>query len=284
MTRDCSLAWKMPQNPLQLFCRLKPCALFGPTLIVVAHPDDEVVGAGAQLPKLQEPYILHVTDGAPANMADARSHGFKKRKDYAGARRRELVAAMEIAGIPSHRLIRAGKRDQEASFDLFGLTRMLAGLIEEIRPSLILCHAYEGGHPDHDAAAFATRAAVRLLRREKAQEPVLLEFALYHATPGGMAVFEFLHREKTPSILLQLSEEERSLKQRMLDCFQTQKEVLSSFPVSVELFRIALACDFTAPPHRGRLYYENFGWGMDGKTWRTLAAKALRELKLASTI
>ena len=276
--------WKMPRNPLQLFCRLKPCALFGPTLIVAAHPDDEVVGAGAQLPKLQDPYILHVTDGAPANMADAKAYGFRKRKDYAGARRRELVAAMEIAGVPPHRLIRAGKRDQGASFDLFGLTRILAGLIEEIRPSLILCHSYEGGHPDHDATAFATHAALRLLRREKIREPVLLEFALYHAAPDGMAVFEFLHREKTPSMLLQLSEEERSLKHRMLECFRTQQAVLSAFPVAVELFRIAPACDFTAPPHRGRLYYENFNWGIDGKTWRALAAKALRELKLASTI
>lgn len=38
-------------------------------LIVVAHPDDETIGFGAQLCRLRDALLLHVTDGAPRDKA-----------------------------------------------------------------------------------------------------------------------------------------------------------------------------------------------------------------------
>lgn len=74
-----------------------------PVAVIVAHPDDETVGAGAHLARTREselgPTIIHVTDGAPRNMSDALAAGFTTREDYARARRRELLAALNLAGI-----------------------------------------------------------------------------------------------------------------------------------------------------------------------------------------
>ena len=36
-----------------------------------------------------------------------------------------------------------------------------AGLIGALRPAVVITHAYEGGHPDHDTLALAVRLACR---------------------------------------------------------------------------------------------------------------------------
>jgi hypothetical protein len=45
-----------------------------------------------------------------------------------------------------------------------------------------------------------------------------------------------------------------------------------------ERFRFAPRYDFNAPPHQGKLYYENCDWGVTGETWRNLAEKACLRL------
>ena len=61
-----------------------------PVLVVAAHPDDETIGAGGMLGRMANPYVLHVTDGAPRNPDFARAAGYRSREEYARARRREL--------------------------------------------------------------------------------------------------------------------------------------------------------------------------------------------------
>src|ERR1700716_3830906 len=69
--------------------------------VIVAHPADEVVGAGCLISKLVDVTVLHVTDGAPRDMHDAEAAGFKDRGQYAQARRQECLAALEIANVPA---------------------------------------------------------------------------------------------------------------------------------------------------------------------------------------
>lgn len=46
-------------------------------LFVVAHPHDEVIGAGGSLlSHFEHSKVVYVTDGAPANMLDAQRAGF----------------------------------------------------------------------------------------------------------------------------------------------------------------------------------------------------------------
>lgn len=251
-------------------------------VLVLAHPDDEVAGAGGRLPHLPGVTIVSVTDGAPRDMRDAAAAGFATREDYARARRAERAAALALAGIAAPKQVRDfGIADQEASLSLADLAGRIADLLSTLRPEVVVTHPYEGGHPDHDAAAFAVHAATQLLQRRGIRPPAVLEQTSYHDRNGTMAVYEFLPgAHDAPVRTIELSAEERALKRRMLDCYTTQRRVLDAFPVGVERFRVAPRYGFTRAPHAGTLWYERFDWGMTGARWRDLAAAALAALEL----
>jgi LmbE family N-acetylglucosaminyl deacetylase len=252
------------------------------TLVVAAHPDDETVGAGAQLARLrQAARVVHLTDGAPRDGTDARAAGFATREAYAAARRAELLSALAEAGVPATAAFCLGYPDQEASLHLAEAARRLGREVVRQRARLVLAPAYEGGHPDHDAAAFAAATACALARRSAPGLVVqLFEYPLYHAGPDGPWQQGFLPGPG-PELDIPLAPEQQAVKRRMLDCFASQRHVLERFPCDRERFRRAPARDFTRPPHEGRLQYEGFPWGMTGERFRALAAGALRELGLA---
>lgn len=258
------------------------------TLVVVAHSDDETIGAGILLSRLADVRVLHLTNSAPRDERFIQDRFAGTREEYERTRRQELEAAMELAGIAPERLLRIeGVADQETAQVLPRLARELAGLFRQLRTEVVLTHAYEGGHPDHDSAAVAVRAAAELIRRGKGQPPEIVEMALYHARPGGAlpgadepVVQEFLPPSETAQIL-ELSSEERALKERMLDCFASQKDLLALFrPPVREVFRPAPRCDIGKPPHEGRLQYEIWGFPIDGARWRDLARDAVEELEM----
>jgi LmbE family N-acetylglucosaminyl deacetylase len=245
-------------------------------LVVAAHPDDETIGLGALLARLRDATVLHVTDGAPRDGRDTAQHGFATREAYAAARRVEALAALAIAGIGADRAPVLGIADQEASLHLVPATHRIAELVEARRPGLVVTHAYEGGHPDHDAVAFAVRAALRLLP----DPPPLAEMTGYHAGPDGIVAGRFLPPEGDV-VAFQLDVAGEATKRAMLDCFVTQRAVLAAFPTCAELLRAAPPADFTRPPHAGTLFYERFPWGMDFTRFRAVARAALDGLGLA---
>jgi hypothetical protein len=72
-----------------------------------------------------------------------------------------------------------------------------------------------------------------------------------------------------------LSEQQRTTKRRMFECFRTQQHILQWFDIGAESFRPAPTYDYTRPPHDGVLFYEQFPWGMTGVRFRSLAAEAV---------
>ena len=230
------------------------------TLIIVAHPGDETLACGALLPRLADVTILHVTDGAPRGPLDARQHGFTHWADYARARRKELERAATIAGVSAQALKSLGVPDQHAALQLAALTRALLGFIAGV--DLVLTHAYEGGHPDHDAIAFSVAAA---RGRMRGRGPLVIEMPL-HANPDDA------------SVCLRLNSEERASKARMLAEFATQQERLMGFGIRDETYRPAPAHDFTRPPIAA--LYDGYDWGITGGRFAELARAACGELGL----
>jgi LmbE family N-acetylglucosaminyl deacetylase len=248
-------------------------------LIVAPHPDDEIIGAGAHIPAVRDLWVVHATDGAPRDMRDARRNGFSTREEYARARHREALSALRLAGVGPERCLQLEFPDQEALEHMPELVRRLLSLFRGLRPDSVLAPPYEGGHPDHDSVAMSVHTAARLAKAT-GHAPRIIEYALYHAWEGRLRTGEFLPRDGSAVANLPLDPAARVLKCRMLACFTTQQQTLAQFPTEVERFRPAPSYDFTAPPHPGRLHYENLDWGISGHEWRRNARETLRNLEV----
>ena len=248
-------------------------------MVIVAHPDDECIGAGALLADVPEATIVHVTDGAPRANAAARKRGFANRDAYAEARREEVVNALAHVGIPESRIRCLGFVDGEATLRLVELCHDVIDLLLELEPEIVLTHPYEGGHTDHDATAFAVHMATGILRREGVASPVVLELTSYHQRDGRRVRSRFLPRKNLPERVLGLTPDTQMLKLRMFEEFLSQRDCLREFPVEAERFRVAPRYDFTSPPHEGTLDYERFCTTICGEEWRARASRALDLLR-----
>jgi LmbE family N-acetylglucosaminyl deacetylase len=245
-------------------------------LLVVSHPDDETIGAGALLARSTDAHVVLVTDGAPADPTlwplHVREGG---RPRYATVRRREFLAALGVAGLPPTRVHELGVADGGAIDAVPAIVDALVTLIEKIDPDSVLTHAYEGGHVDHDATSLAVWAAMMLTKRGHPHE-----MALYNQQHGNIVTHEFLHHAG-PGRTVWLDERLRAKKTAMLEHYASQKSQYSLyFDVDVERFRCGLPPDFSRPPGAEVPLYERIGAFTTGEEWRSRARQALQALGL----
>jgi LmbE family N-acetylglucosaminyl deacetylase len=248
-------------------------------MAVVAHPDDETIALGARMGRFHQAYFVHVTDGAPRNERDSRAHGFATLAEYRKARVRELARMFVTAGLDRVGRSCLNVPDQEATLNLPEITQQVARQIAHHKPEVIFTHPFEGGHPDHDACAFATHHAVQLHRARGGARPLILEAPFYNAGPSGFAAGRFLRAaEPMPEVVYQLSTSEKQRKHALIACFTTQQATLKGFHDVTERYRIAPVYDFTSAPHPGRVLYDNYPWGMKTQRFCELAQQAEAEL------
>ncbi len=170
-----------------------------------------------------------------------------------------------------------GVADQGAAYRLLDIARQLLPFVADA--DLVFTHAYEGGHPDHDAVAFAVAAAVRIAGR--AGDTPIVEMPFYHAGPEGWIRQSFLPHGGTPDeIVIDLAPEDLALKQRMADCHRSQGDTLAGFRLDRERFRLAPPYNFTVLPNGANLLYERHGWNLTGERWQSLVRGAVSDLGL----
>lgn len=251
-------------------------------MFVGAHPDDETFALGGHLPRLHRLDVVIVTDGAPHDLKDARKVGFATAEEYAAARASELREALAVAGVPEGQLVELHVPDQEAALVLPELSHRLVELFRDKKTWLVLTHAYEGGHPDHDAVAFAVHAARRLLDAAGETPPVLVEMPYYRQDANGGVAQGFADAEGV--YVAELSDEQLQRKTEIMGRHASQLRLFgrssAGFRSRNESFRLAPDYDFRQPPNEGRRLYESWGLNITGAQWQEAAEKALAQLGL----
>lgn len=225
---------------------------FGRTLIVVAHPDDEVIGCGVLLQRLKRPSIAFLTDGAPTDRYFWGKYG--SRTAYAEKRATETRAA--LARLKGAQVTYFGARDQQLIFHLDAALAWLREKVAEVTPKTIVTHAYEGGHPDHDCASFLCSVA-------GAERGIpVWEMPLYCRVKGKLAR-QYPLRKARQEVCIGATPTELRHKTEMVSAYESQQDFLRTFDAGTERFQLQQN-DFSRPPHPGKLNYECWGWEISG--------------------
>jgi LmbE family N-acetylglucosaminyl deacetylase len=104
-------------------------------------------------------------------------------------------------------------------------------LASDCSPDLIVTHACEGGHIDHDACHYLAKhvAAVHGL-------PVM-EFPLYWKDDHDQDIFQQFRNAGEDEMVLELTEQEMEVKRQMIAAYKTQQGLTSVFHLHTERFR-----------------------------------------------
>lgn len=233
--------------------------LFGRTLVLVAHPDDECISFGTLLQRMREPVVVFATNGSPQDPYFWKSHG--SREAYADLRRKEAFASMQAAGVKDVVFLSdfpGGQHlvDQQLFRNLNVAFNLLVDLVRRRMLQAVLTLAYEGGHPDHDSCSFLAS------QLGKSFNLPVWEAPLYHRLPEGGGVFQGFIGEASEAVDIKPTEQEKAAKREMCRAYPSQGDFLAHFDVAREIVRPQPGYDFTKPPHEGKTNYEVWQWSM----------------------
>lgn len=221
-------------------------------LILVPHPDDEVVACAAALRRAQEQgadvYALYLTHGCLAR--ETLWPWQRKNYDqYVARRRSESEKVSEYLGItPIGRPQRAARHLWCELPEVFSEIQQA---IQHYKIDEVWLPAYEGGNADHDGL---NALGTLLLPHVK-----VIEFAEYNYFKGRTHSQEFPYPNGSETVLT-LTPEEKAQKRSALDLYGSEKLNLSYVKTERECFRSLAHYDYGKPPHPGTLWYQRFQW------------------------
>lgn len=267
--------------------RREPLHGFTQVVFVGAHADDEVIGYGTVLSQIPNALAIQVTDSAPKvpkHIEDpAAAERFKTR--IRAVRRDELTAALNLAGHNPARRECLGEADQDVMNRMGATAAALAERFEKNKIAFVLTHAYEGGHPDHDAVAASVHLAKEILAR-KGIYIGIIETPLYKGVPGDQTQRiwqEFADGVSTSSedtFIKILTPREQALKRAMYAAHASQAHIFTNTFDDRELFRVAPNYDFSVPPNNGHVTNIFPEFGLTHEKWLDLISEARRQVRL----
>lgn len=224
----------------------------GRPLVLIPHPDDEVVGCAIAIARARaagaEISGLYLTTGVPARerVWPWRRSGYPALVER---RREEAKRAAAALGLAPAGFLDWPSRTLKSHLDeaMAAISRVLAArAIDEIWTP-----AWEGGHQDHDVTNFlAARLAGKLPVRE---------FAEYNLSGGRVQSQTFAQPNGTEATLT-LTAEEARLKAELLAIYRSERMNLRYVRLRQESLRPLASYDYRSPPHPGRLFCERFQW------------------------
>ncbi len=151
---------------------------FGKTLVVVAHPDDEVLGCGGLISKLinqgEQVRVVFVAEGSSCRYEALN----KQAKEEINFRNQCGIEALRSLGVSSHNFhnLPCGRLDKEPFIEI---AKIIEKEISDYKPTTVLTHSSNDVHNDHKiiyrAVVQATRPVGKIVKN-------LLSFEILSST------------------------------------------------------------------------------------------------------
>ena len=226
------------------------------TLCILAHQDDEVAMASRIWKRSREGRPVHC-----AFLTDGTGHG----SDPA-VRNAESRAVLTSLGVPEENILFLGSQHRLADGALFRNVDRGYDLLEEATRDLaldeVLCLAWEGGHPDHDASHLI---ALALARRRSVLESTW-QFSIYNGGGSRDRPFRVMSPIDGSDVLTRRLSPAEGFRLGLLPfAYPSQRRTwLGLFPGAFLQFALrrrestrGVSLDATRDrPHEGRLFYE----------------------------
>ncbi|WP_251549848.1 PIG-L deacetylase family protein [Neobacillus muris] len=193
-------------------------------LVFAAHPDDEVLGLSAMMSRHlahgEKVTVVYVTDGSKRGEDSWRRKKHLSQK-IAETRYKEGTQGLSILNIPEKNVLSLGFPDGGTHRYLKEMANDIHFVINQAVPQKIYVHCIEGGHNDHDLVSLVVKSVCNYLQFQN-----VIEWAEYSPLyPIGTEKMKFLsplEHHHSKEYVIELTDEERKQKKRMLACHQSQ--------------------------------------------------------------
>ncbi|MCY3020945.1 MAG: PIG-L family deacetylase [Planctomycetota bacterium] len=226
-------------------------------LLLIAHPDDEVVGCCAAIGRARaagaEVFGYVLTTGVPARevLWCWQRGGHTAR---IATRREECRAVAALLGLSLVELQDLPTRTLRTS--LLDVRGRLLDTLARRGMDTVWAPAYEGAHTDHDSANVL---ASSLSSGPQKADVRVFEYAEYNFFGGAVRSQSFPRTFGTETVL-ELSPEEVQRKRQAMALYCSAQRDLGYVRLERECLRPLAVYDYGQAPHAGTLFYQRFQW------------------------
>ena len=199
-------------------------------LVIAAHPDDEVLGAGGTIAKYvsegAEVRVLIVTDGSTSQYRDD-----PKLLEILEGKKKETQNAMDILGVSQ--VLYGGMPDMKLDMtEHILVNQSIERVMDEYQPNIVFTHYHGDVNKDHQCVSQSTLVACRPVADQCVREL----YAYYVPSSTDWNVQNHVNTFM-PNVYVDISGECAEKKYRAMECYATELRDYPH-PRSIEALRI----------------------------------------------